>query len=70
VTAEAVLARWRREYPQMVVALLRDGQGIEDAEGKAERLVRERREREAAHLRCLTRHIAKAGPRMRRDSMS
>jgi hypothetical protein len=50
VTAEAVLARWRREYPQQVVALLRDGQVIEDAQGKAARLVRERREREAAYF--------------------
>jgi hypothetical protein len=43
LTAEAVLARWRREYPQQVVALLRDGQVIEDAQTKAERLARYRR---------------------------
>jgi hypothetical protein len=49
-TAEAVLARWRRQFPRQVVALLRDGQIIEDALAKAERLVRERREREATYF--------------------
>jgi hypothetical protein len=52
-TAEAVLARWRREYPNQVVALLRAGQVIEDELAKAARLVRERWEREAAYFERL-----------------
>jgi hypothetical protein len=41
--------RWQREYPARVDALLRDGSVIEDAQTKAKRLIRERREREAAY---------------------
>jgi uncharacterized iron-regulated membrane protein len=50
---EAVLARWRREYPGQVVALIRAGQVIEGELAKAARLVRERWEREAAYFERL-----------------
>jgi hypothetical protein len=60
-TAEAVLARWRREYPGQVVALLRAGQVIEDELAKVARLVRERWEREAAYFERLAREAHSEG---------
>src|SRR5581483_6726805 len=59
--AEAVLARWRREHPGQIVALLRGGERAEDEERKVKRLRRERTLREAAHFLSLADEARRQG---------
>jgi hypothetical protein len=49
-TAEAVLRRWRRDFPDQVVAILQDGDQVEDELHARTRRRRERAEREAAYF--------------------
>lgn len=52
-TAEAVLKRWRREYPNQVQRILQDGEQFEDELRRLSRLKRERAERETRYFERL-----------------
>lgn len=65
-TAERVLARWRRQYPNHVLRLLCDSEPVEDEAQRLARLRRECLEREAAYFDRLAteaRHAGKARER-------
>jgi hypothetical protein len=52
-TAEAILRRWRRDFPDQVVCILLDGEPVEDELHARTRRRRERAQREAAYFERL-----------------